>query len=168
MLFDDKFVDGIKTGHTESAGYCLVASALRDKMRLISVVLGTESQEARTKESQKVLNFGFQYFETHLLYAANEPLTQTHIWKGESDVLPLGLTEDLFITIPKGEYKNLEASMSINAEIIAPAQKGRTFGTVNITLGHKNYAVRKLIALTDIGSGGFFRSFIDTIKLAIN
>jgi len=166
LLWSNKYVDGIKTGHTESAGYCLVASAMRGKMRLISVVLGTKSKKARERESHKLITYGFRFYETHKLYAAKEPLTNVRIWKGQSQVLPLGLTEDLFITIPKGEYKNLDASMSINAEIVAPVSEGNTYGTVNITLGSKNYAVRKLIALTDIPAGSFIQNIIDTIKLA--
>jgi len=166
LLWSNKYVDGIKTGHTESAGYCLVASAIRNNMRLISVVLGTKSKKARERESHKLITYGFRFYETHKLYAAKEPLTNVRIWKGQSKVLPLGLTEDLFITIPKGEYQNLDASMSINAEIVAPVGQGNTYGTVNITLGSKNYAVRKLIALTDIPAGSFIQNIIDTIKLA--
>ncbi|MGD8940963.1 MAG: D-alanyl-D-alanine carboxypeptidase family protein, partial [Gammaproteobacteria bacterium] len=168
LLWKNEAVDGIKTGHTESAGYCLVASALQDNMRLISVVLGTKSKKARSTESNKLLNYGFRFYETHKLYGANQPLTNARIWKGDSEELPLGLNEDLYITIPKGQYKNLDASMSINAEIIAPAEKGRTYGTVNIMLGDKNYAVRKLVALADVGPGTFWRTIVDSIKLAIN
>lgn len=168
LLWKNNAVDGIKTGHTESAGYCLVASADQDNMRLISVVLGTKSKKARSTESNKLLNYGFRFYETHRLYAANEPLTKVRIWKGEAEELPLGLSEDLYITIPKGQYKNLDASMSINAQIMAPAQTGRTYGTVNIMLGDKNYAVRKLIALTDIGPGNLWHTIVDSIKLAIN
>jgi D-alanyl-D-alanine carboxypeptidase (penicillin-binding protein 5/6) len=160
LLWKNDAVDGIKTGHTESAGYCLVASALQNNMRLISVVLGTKSKKARATESNKLLNYGFRFYETYKLYGANQPLTNARIWKGESEELPLGLNEDLYITIPKGQYKNLDASMSINAEIIAPAEKGRTYGTVNIMLGDKNYAVRKLIALTDVGPGTFWRNIV--------
>jgi D-alanyl-D-alanine carboxypeptidase (penicillin-binding protein 5/6) len=168
LLWKNEAVDGIKTGHTESAGYCLVASAMQDNMRLISVVLGTKSKKARATESNKLLNYGYRFYETHKLYGANQPLTKVRIWKGESEELPLGLNEDLYITIPKGQYKNLDASMSINAEIIAPAEKGRTYGTVNIVLGDKNYAVRKLIALDDVGPGTFWHTIVDSIKLAIN
>lgn len=168
LLWKNEAVDGIKTGHTESAGYCLVASAEEANMRLISVVLGTKSKKARATESNKLLNYGFRFYETHKLYGANEPLTKVRIWKGEVQNLPLGLNEDLYVTIPKGQYNNLDASMSINAEIIAPAKQGRTYGTVNIKLGDKNYAVRKLIALSDIGPGSFWQNIIDSIKLALN
>ncbi|MDH5327012.1 MAG: D-alanyl-D-alanine carboxypeptidase [Gammaproteobacteria bacterium] len=168
LLWKNDDVDGIKTGHTESAGYCLVASAKRKDMRLISVVLGTGSQDARSTESNKLLNYGFRFFETHRLYAANEALTNVRIWKGENEELPLGINEDLYITIPKGQYKNLDASMSINAEIIAPVVKGKVYGTVNIMLGKKNYAVRKLVALEDIEEGSLWKNLVDSFKLAIN
>ncbi|MCK4585837.1 MAG: D-alanyl-D-alanine carboxypeptidase [Gammaproteobacteria bacterium] len=165
LLWRNKFVDGIKTGHTDSAGYCLVASAKRDGMRLISVVLGTRSEEARAAESQKLLSYGFRFFETHKLYAANEPLTQTHIWKGAVENLSLGLEENLYITIPKGQYKKLDADMNITARITAPVKKGASFGTVNVRLGDKQYATRNLIALTNVEKGGLVDSLIDEIKL---
>lgn len=165
LLWRNKFVDGIKTGHTESAGFCLVASAKRNDMRLISVVLGTRSEEARTAESQKLLAYGFRFFETHKLYAANEPLTTARIWKGVTEELPLGLKEDLFLTIPKGQYKKLDANMNIDAQITAPAKKGDSFGTVNVRLGDKKYAERKLVALTDVEKGSLWSSLIDEVKL---
>jgi D-alanyl-D-alanine carboxypeptidase (penicillin-binding protein 5/6) len=165
LLWRNKFVDGIKTGHTDSAGYCLVASAKRDGMRLISVVLGTRSEEARAAESQKLLSYGFRFFETHKLYAANEPLTKTHIWKGAAEDLSLGLKEDLYLTIPKGQYKKLDADMNINGRITAPVKKGAPFGTINVRLGDKQYATRNLIALTDVEKGGLLDSLIDEIKL---
>lgn len=165
LLWRNKFVDGIKTGHTESAGYCLVASAKRDDMRLISVVLGTRSEEARAAESQKLLAYGFRFFETHKLYTANEPLTTARIWKGTTEKLPLGLAENLYLTIPKGQYKKLDAEMNINARITAPAKKGMSFGTVNVRLGDKQYAERELIALTDVEKGGLWTSIVDEVKL---
>lgn len=165
LLWRNKYVDGIKTGHTESAGYCLVASALRDDMRLITVVLGTRSEAARTEESQKLLSYGFRFFETHRLYAANEPLTTARIWKGTSEELPLGLATDLYLTIPKGQYKKLNASMNIDASIMAPAEQGKAYGTVNITLGEEQFTQRELVALTDIEEGGLWASLIDEVKL---
>jgi D-alanyl-D-alanine carboxypeptidase (penicillin-binding protein 5/6) len=165
LLWRNKFVDGIKTGHTESAGFCLVASAMRDDMRLISVVLGTRSEEARAEESQKLLSYGFRFFETHRLYAANEALTTARIWKGAQEELPLGLSEDLYLTIPKGQYKNLDASMDIDVRITAPAEKGASFGKVNIKLGDEQYAQRELVALSSIEKGSLWGSLIDEIKL---
>ena len=165
LLWRNKSVDGIKTGHTDAAGYCLVASALRDDMRLISVVLGTNSEEARAAESQKLLTYGFRFFETHKLYAANTPLTTAHIWKGAQEELNLGLAEDLYLTIPKGQYKNLDANMNLDARIIAPAKKGQSFGSVNVSLGDEQYAKRELVALSDIEKGSMLNNLIDEIKL---
>jgi D-alanyl-D-alanine carboxypeptidase (penicillin-binding protein 5/6) len=165
LLWRNQFVDGIKTGHTESAGFCLVASAVRDDMRLISVVLGTSSDEARAEESQNLLSYGFRFFETHRIYRANEPLTTARIWKGKSEEIQLGLTDDLYLTIPKGQYKNLDSSMNIDSQIIAPVQKGQVFGTVNINLDHEQYAQRELVALGDIEKGGLWTSLVHEIQL---
>jgi D-alanyl-D-alanine carboxypeptidase (penicillin-binding protein 5/6) len=167
LLWRNTFVDGIKTGHTDSAGYCLVASAMRDNMRLISVVLGTRSEEARAAESQKLLSYGFRFFETHKLYAANEALTNARIWKGAAEELPLGLNEDLFVTIPRGQYKKLDADINLNARIIAPVKKGTSFGTVNVRMGDKQYAQRKLVALNDIEKGNLWISIVDELKLLL-
>ncbi|MDT8383799.1 MAG: D-alanyl-D-alanine carboxypeptidase family protein [Gammaproteobacteria bacterium] len=165
LLWRNNTVDGIKTGHTDAAGYCLVASALRDDMRLISVVLGTSSEESRAAESQKLLTYGFRFFETHKLYEANAPLTTARIWKGTQEQLELGLEQDLYLTIPKGQYKNLDANMNLDARIVAPAKKGQSFGSVNISLSDEQYAKRELVALTDIEKGGLVDSLIDEIKL---
>ncbi|HEX22527.1 MAG TPA: D-alanyl-D-alanine carboxypeptidase [Chromatiales bacterium] len=165
LLWRNKYVDGIKTGHTEAAGYCLVASMLRDDMRLISVILGTRSEEARTEESQKLLTYGFRFFETHRLYTVKEPLTTARIWKGEQEELPLGLAEDLYITIPRGQYKKLKANMSIDSRITAPARKGQAFGTVNISFAETQYAQRDLVSLTDVAEGGLFGNLMDEVRL---
>ncbi|MCF6337618.1 MAG: D-alanyl-D-alanine carboxypeptidase [Gammaproteobacteria bacterium] len=165
LLWRNKYVDGIKTGHTESAGYCLVASAERDGMRLISVVLGTRNDETRSSESQKLLTYGFRFFETHRLYKANETLATARVWKGAQEELSLGLNEDLYLTIPKGQYKKLVANMDLDARITAPIKQGQAFGSVNISLGDEQYAKRKLVALSPIESGGLFGNLVDEIKL---
>ena len=165
LLWRNKDVDGIKTGHTESAGYCLVASALRDDMRLISVVLGTRSDEARSSESQKLLTYGFRFFETHRLYKANETLTTARLWKGAQEQLALGLADDLYLTIPKGQYKNLNANMNLDARITAPIKKGQHFGSVNVSLDDEQYAKRELVALTDVDKGNLWNNLIDEVKL---
>ncbi|MEJ2179551.1 MAG: D-alanyl-D-alanine carboxypeptidase [Gammaproteobacteria bacterium] len=165
LLWKDDSVDGIKTGHTESAGYCLVASAQRGNMRLISTVLGTKSKAARTTESQKLLTYGFRFFETHKLYSSNDRLTDVRIWKGESEILPLGILEDLYITIPRGQYDKLDANMSINATIVAPANIGNPYGSVNIMLGSQMVAKRDLVSLRTVGVGSFWHNLIDSVKL---
>ena len=165
LLYRDKSVDGVKTGHTESAGYCLVASAKRDEMRLISVVMGTNSEKARAQESQKLLNYGFRFFETHRLYAADEPLKQMRIWKGASEMLPLGLSDELYVTVPRGQYKDLKATLSVDKTIVAPASKGQAFGTVNINLGDEVLAQRPLVALQDVGEGSLWQQVLDHVML---
>ncbi len=165
LLWQDKFVDGLKTGHTESAGYCLAASADRDGMRLISVVLGTSSENSRSAETQKLLTFGFRFFETHRLYEAGKSLTTARIWKGEQNSISLGLTNDLYVTIPRGQYDQLDASMSINSQIIAPAKKGQIFGRVNIGLNEDVLVQRDLVNLISVESAGFVGRLVDEVKM---
>ena len=165
LLWRDKSVDGVKTGHTESAGYCLVASALQDNMRLISVVLGTDSEEARAVQSEKLLRYGFRFYETHRLYGANQALSTVRIWKGETEKLPLGLTHELYITIPRGEYDKLDARMKIQKPIIAPATKGTLYGSLNVNLDGNTVVAKPLVALKDVAEGDYFQQVMDDIKL---
>lgn len=165
LLWKDDSVDGIKTGHTESAGYCLVASAKRGDMRLVSTVLGTNSKAARTTESQKLLTYGFRFFETHKLYSANDKLTDVKIWKGNEELLPLGIADDLYITIPRGQYDKLEASMTVNSTILAPVSSGEVYGNVNVMLGTQMVAKRELVSLDDVAKGSFWHNLVDSVKL---
>ncbi len=165
LLWQDKFVDGIKTGHTNAAGYCLAASAKRDDMRLVSVVLGANSESARAAESQKLLTYGFRFYETHQLYKAGAQLTSARLWKGSSDSIALGISDDLYITIPRGQYKALDANMNIVSQIIAPVTMGQIMGSVNISLGKNTLLKRDLVSLRTIDSGGFVDNLIDEVKL---
>ncbi len=165
LLWRDKYVDGVKTGHTESAGLCLVASAKIDDMRLISVLLGAKSENARANESQKLLGYGFRFFESHQLYAADVPLTEVPVWKGEKEMISLGLKQDLYVTVPRGQYKNLDASMKISSKIIAPTVKGQELGIVSVKLGELDFAERKLVALESIESGSLWNNLLDEVKL---
>ncbi len=165
LLDRDESVDGLKTGHTESAGFCLVASARRDEMRLISVVMGTNSEKARAQESQKLLNYGFRFYETHRLYAANTPLKEMRIYKGESENLPLGLSSDLYVTVPRGQYKSLNASLSISKTLIAPISAGQQLGNVSVTLGDDAIVERPLVALQQVAEGGLWQSLKDNTIL---
>ncbi|MCK5091009.1 MAG: D-alanyl-D-alanine carboxypeptidase [Gammaproteobacteria bacterium] len=165
LLWRDKTVDGIKTGHTESAGYCLVSSAKRDDMRLITVVLGDKSEEARAISSQSLLNYGFRFFETRKLYSAGENLKQVRIWKGDREMLPLGLAEDLNITFPRGKYSQLVASMDLKPRIMAPAKKGRGYGTFNISLDNIVIAEKPLVALQSVEEGGLWTRISDEAQL---
>jgi len=165
LLWLDDRVDGLKTGHTESAGYCLITSAKQNAMRLISVVLGTPSENARASASRTLLNYGFRFYETFALHKAYEPLTRMRIWKGETETLPLGLEHTLYITAPRGARNKIKANMSIDSMIVAPAAKGDSYGTVNVMLGEEQLAQRPLIALTDIPEGGLWRKMVDNIVL---
>ncbi len=168
LLWSDDSVDGIKTGHTESAGYCLVASALRSDMRLVSVVLGTDSEKSRASVSQALLNYGFRFFETHRLYAAGEVLNRSRVWKGESEKVSLGLLEDLYITIPRGSYNSLEAVMDVDANIVAPLEKGSQHGAVRINLAEEEMMQAPLVALEPVDEGSFFQIAKDHIMQLFN
>jgi len=157
LLWRDKSVDGFKTGHTESAGYCLVSSAKRKDMRLISVVLGTKSEKARENVSQSLISYGFRFYESNKLYSAGESLNTTRIWMGASESLNLGLSEDLIVTIPRGQYKKLDAVIDINNTIEAPVKKGQKLGVVSIKLEGKEIITQPLIALQSIEEGSLWQ-----------
>ncbi|MEN8108592.1 MAG: D-alanyl-D-alanine carboxypeptidase family protein [Pseudomonadota bacterium] len=165
LLWRDDGVDGIKTGHTDSAGYCLVTSAKKDGMRLIAVVLGTKSENARAEASQALLNYGFRFFETHKLYDTGTALTTTRVWKGATESLQLGLDKTLYATIPRGQYKSLDASMSVDNRITAPVTAGQALGTVLVRLGNDVIAEQKLVALQSIEEGSFWQRIMDEAML---
>jgi len=165
LLWRDKSVDGVKTGYTEEAGYCMVGSAKRDNMRLISVVMGTASANARANESQTLLNYGFRFYETHHLYKSNEQLADPRVWKGDSKNLPLGLVDDLYITIPRRHYSDLKAEIKFDKRIIAPLSQGDSFGTVNISLAGDVVANRPLIALNSVAEARFVDRLYDEALL---
>lgn len=165
LLWRDKDVDGVKTGHTESAGFCLVASADKNGMRLISVVLGTDSEQARERESQKLLNYGFRFYESHRLYAAGEVLKDVRIWQGTEDNIKLGIADDLYITVPRRRYKELQPAIRYEALIKAPVSKGAALGSVSISLDGEEIVSRPLVALHDVERGGWWKRFVDWIKL---
>jgi len=168
LLWQDDSVDGLKTGHTDSAGYCLAASAIRDDMRVISVVLGTDSIKARASVSQAVLNYGFRFFESHTLYAANEVLSRPRVWSGETETMTVGLAHALGVTIPRGTYKELNATMDIDKNIEAPVRKGQQVGVVNITLNGELLETVPLVALEAINAGGFFQVAKDYVLRLLN
>jgi len=161
LLWRDESVDGLKTGHTESAGFCLTASAKRDDQRLISVVLGAPNEKARTSASQALLNYGFRFYNTHKLYDADQPLTQTRVWKGDPKELGLGLSEALYVTVPRGRYKDLRASMVIKPQIEAPVARGAELGRVRIDLDDEPVADVPLVALAQVEEGGLIGRLAD-------
>jgi len=165
LLWRDKSVDGLKTGHTQEAGYCLAASSERQGTRLISVVLGTGSENARAQETQKLFSYGFRFFETHTLYGADQGITTNKVWKGSTSIVSLGLEKPLAITIPRGSYKQLVASTNVNLPFIAPIIIGQILGNVDIHLEGKLVATRSLVALEAIEKGSWWRRLIDTLLL---
>ena len=165
LLWRDKTVDGLKTGHTEEAGYCLVASAVRDGMRLISVVFGTSSEQARAAETQKLLTYGFRFFETRTFYQKGAELAQSRVWKGQQDQVSAGLAEDLTLTLPRGQVEKLQAGMTFNPELIAPIEQGQVIGKVEVTLDGEVLRSTDLIALQTVEEGGLLRRLWDSIRL---
>ena len=162
LLSRDESVDGVKTGFTDEAGYCLVASALREDMRLISVVLGAKSPNARANENQSLLNYGFRFFESHRLYEGKKPLNEARIWKGDSKTIPLGLAEDLYATIPRRQYADLKAVINVDKKIIAPVKEGAKLGSVKVTLKDQLIADKDLIALKSVEEGNIFQRLTDS------
>ncbi len=165
LLWRDKTVDGLKTGHTEEAGYCLVASAVRDNMRLISVVFGTDSEQARAAETQKLLTYGFRFFETRTFYQKGTELAEAQVWKGQQSKLKAGLAQDLTMTLPRGQVEKLQAVMSFNGTLTAPIQQGDVIGKVEVKLDDKVVRSTDLVALETVEEGGLFRRFWDSIRL---
>lgn len=165
LLWRDNTVDGLKTGHTDAAGYCLVTSAERDGMRLISVVLGTASPEARADASQALLSYGFRFFETHRLYAGGQEITTARVWKGNPQVASLGLTDDLYVTIPRGRYDALSAVMDLSTDLIAPLEKDASVGAVRVSLDGEPVADLPLVVLNEVGQAGFLARLKDEIAL---
>lgn len=168
LLWRDDSVDGIKTGHTESAGFCLVSSAVRADMRVISVVLGTGSKKARASVSQAVLNYGFRFFESHTLYDAGEVMSRPRIWKGEFETLTVGLSDDLAISIPRGSYDKLDATMDIDKNIEAPVSKGQQVGVVKVSLNGEVLESVPLVALETIDEGSIIQIAKDYVLRLLN
>lgn len=165
LLMRDSSVDGVKTGHTDAAGYCLVASALRDDMRLISVVMGTSGEETRAVESQKLLTYGFRYFETAALYQADESLKQVRVWGGKHESIRLGIEEDMVLTIPRGSRDDMEAVVTVVDEVHAPFDQGEALGELKVTLSDGKEILVPLVALNGVQEAGFFAALWDTIML---
>ncbi|HQS36669.1 MAG: peptidase [Methylotenera sp. 24-45-7] len=167
LLWLDPFVDGMKTGHTESAGYCLISSAKRDNTRRISVVLGAPTDAARATESQKLLNYSFQFFDSTLVYKKDQSVNQLKVWKGSDNLLNSTVANDLYLTLPKGEYANVKAVISSTQPLIAPIKKGQVVGTVKFMLNGKIIDQRPLVAAKAVETAGILGRAWDSIKLLI-
>ncbi len=165
LLWRDASVDGIKTGHTDDAGYCLVSSAMRNDMRIISVVMGTSSTKARTDGSQALLNYGFRFFETRLLYKAGQEVTSARVWKSANENTRLGVLEDLYITVRRGAYDQLESKLDIPAIVEAPVAAGQPVAELRITLGEEEVLRAPLRALDDNPTGSFWQRTRDSVSL---
>ena len=165
LLGRDESVDGVKTGFTDDAGYCLVASSLREGMRLISVVMGTKSSKARADENQKLLNYGFRFFESHRLYEGKKSLKDAKLWKGADNTIPLGLAEDLYATIPRRHYDDLKATIVVDKKITAPVKEGDKYGSVNVELKGEIVSQKDLIALKSVEKGNVFYRAYDSIMM---
>jgi D-alanyl-D-alanine carboxypeptidase (penicillin-binding protein 5/6) len=165
LLWIDPFVDGVKTGHTEQAGSCLVASALRGERRLLSVVLGAASDAARAAESQKLLNHGFQAYDTVQLYQAGKPVHSLDVWKGAARQVPAGFVADRYLTLPRGQAEKLQLTLVAHETLIAPVQRGQRVGVVRVGMEGRQLAEFPLIALEDVGPASFLGRAWDTVRL---
>jgi len=165
LLWIDPSVDGVKTGHTEAAGYCLIASSSRGGRRLLSVLLGSTSEAARAQESLKLLNWGYQFFDSVKLYAAAEPVRSLEVWKGEARNVKVGIGSDLFVTVPKGEADKLKAELVSQQPLVAPLSKGQRIGLLRVTHDGKPFGEYPLITLEPVPAAGFFRRTWDTLRL---
>ncbi|TAK78272.1 MAG: D-alanyl-D-alanine carboxypeptidase [Gammaproteobacteria bacterium] len=168
LLWRYQYADGLKTGHTNEAGYCLVASAKKDGMRLVSIVMGAPSDLARTEDSIRLLTYGFRFYETHKLYNGNTPLLQARVWQGMKSEVPLGVPDDFYVTVPAGQYKRLQATLALDNPLKAPVMKGQSCGMVNITLNNQVIASKPLIALDDSPQGGLLRRAADSVKFNLH
>jgi len=168
LLWRDDTVDGVKTGHTEAAGYCLVSSALRNEMRLISVILGAETEKARSDYSQELLEFGFRLFETHKLYDKGSVLADARVWKGTKSTVPAGIIDDFYVTVQKGHYKKLKGLMELNSSLDAPVKRGDVIGTAIIKDGDEIVHEVTLLALDAVDAGGFWTKVTDSVKKLFN
>ncbi|WP_445005201.1 D-alanyl-D-alanine carboxypeptidase family protein [Halomonas mongoliensis] len=164
LLWRDPSVDGLKTGWTTEAGYGLVASAKRDGMRLISVVMGTSSEEARAQETQKLLSYGFRYFETLKLYDAGSVLNTPRVWGGEENTLQAGVDRDVVMTVPRARNEELSARLDIQADLAAPIAAGQRIGTLEVRLGDELVGEQPLVALESVEEGGFVKKLFDQVR----
>jgi D-alanyl-D-alanine carboxypeptidase (penicillin-binding protein 5/6) len=165
LLWRDNTVDGIKTGHTAAAGYCLAASAKQGDARMIAIIMGANSEKGRADAALALLNYGFRFYESHKLYEANKPLATPKLWKGAENTIPLGVAEDALVSVKRGDYDKLKANLDIPATLIAPFKKGQQVGTLRVTLDGQPVLTTPLVALNDAPEGGFFSRLWDTIML---
>jgi D-alanyl-D-alanine carboxypeptidase (penicillin-binding protein 5/6) len=165
LLWRDPSVDGIKTGHTSEAGYCLMASAKRSDMRLIAVMLDDTSENQRAVDAQALLNWGFRFFEGHVLYAPGKPVTTQRVWKGQANTVALGVATPLVVTVPRGQYAKLKASMELPKALVAPLKAGQVVGTVKLSLDGKPLTSQPLVVTQAVPEAGFFGRLWDSLLM---
>ncbi len=168
LLWIDPTVDGVKTGHTEAAGYCLISSAKRGPRRLLSVVLGTASDSVRAQESLKLLNYGFQFYDAVQLYAKDQAVSNLKVWKGSSPTVKAGFTNDFVLAVPKGFGPKVQAELVSQQPLIAPVALGQTVGTMKVSVDGKLYGEFPVLAIEAVPQAGFFGRMIDTVRLWFN
>lgn len=167
LMNEDPSVDGLKTGHTEAAGYCLVASAERDGMRLVSVVMGTKSTRARKQETRALLNYGFRFFETQAVFEPMTELDAPRVWKGDADSVPVGILDRTVLTLPRGKHKLLETGVQMEGQLVAPLGVGDRVGTVELSVDGETVLRTPLVALGSVAPGSFFARLWDTLLMWI-
>ena len=167
LMSEDPSVDGLKTGHTEEAGYCLVTSAERRGMRLISVVMGADSKRARKNETRSLLNYGFRFFETDTVFEAMTELDSARVWKGTADAVPVGVLEATVLTLPRGKSKHVVTTVEVDDPLLAPLAVGDAVGTVTLTLDGETVHHAPLMALAEVEQGGLFKRLWDSLLMWI-
>jgi len=165
LLWRDSTVDGMKTGFTDTAGYCLVSSALRDGMRLVAVVLGTDSPRARERESQTLLNYGYRFYETKLLLAAGKPLSEVRVWKGEQQLAGVGVNKDIWVTVPRGTADQLKPTFTLPTQVIAPLEPTVALGKVKVSLANQTIAEAGLYPVSPVAKGSLWQQGRDSVLL---
>jgi D-alanyl-D-alanine carboxypeptidase (penicillin-binding protein 5/6) len=166
-LFLDNNVDGIKTGYTNAAGYCLVSSAKRGETRLISIILGAKSNAMRVSQSQRLLNYGFQFYESTLVYKKTQAISSMYVYKGAEKTVIASVKNDLYLSLPKGDYANIKATTTSKQPLIAPVKAGQEIGKITFSLDNQIIAERKLIATNSVGEAGVLGKIIDSIRLLL-
>lgn len=165
LLWRDKTVDGLKTGHTEAAGYCLAVSAVRNGTRMIAVVMGAKSDETRAVEAQKLMDFGFRYYETRKLYSRGQVVNNARVWGGSQSSVKVGFDEDVLVTMPRQQGQTLPATLEMQKELVAPIAVGDVLGTIVVGTAGNVVLERSVVALEAVEAGGFFKRMFDRIKL---
>jgi len=165
LLWRDPTADGLKTGHTQEAGFCLIGSAVRNNMRLIAVVMGASTDEARSSDTEALLNYGFRFYQSHQLFEANKTLATPRVWMGQNDTVKLGLAQPLVVTIPTGSYAQLQPKVNINQHLKAPIKKGETYGSLDVSLNGNTIASAPLVAMDSDPVGNIFSRLWDHIMM---